>query len=189
MHILHVSHSVAIALPSGFFGLGPPITTSRVRCDGSEARLTECIYNVNGFCFPTQVASVLCQCELSCGTIVCVLICIYNSPMFQTWCISLLSPPPLAHPPPSPPSLPPSLPPSSLPPSLPSLPPANNVSCANGEFRLADSSDPHQGRLEVCFNGHWGSVCQVGWTNIDALTVCSILGYTDSPRKHTLSVV
>ena len=55
--------SAAIALPNGFFGFGPPITTSRVSCIGTELTLIECDYNANRFCFPTQVVSVLCQCE------------------------------------------------------------------------------------------------------------------------------
>lgn len=35
----------------------------------------------------------------------------------------------------------------------------------------------HEGRLEVCFNGHWGTVCEDRWSNRDAEAVCGILGF------------
>jgi deleted-in-malignant-brain-tumors protein 1 len=54
---------------------------------------------------------------------------------------------------------------------------SENVSCANGDIRLAGTGDVHQGRLEVCFNGNWGSVCEDGWTTTDAQTVCSLLDF------------
>ena len=43
-------------------------------------------------------------------------------------------------------------------------------------FRLSGSSDPHKGRLEVLYNGTWGTVCD----DIDrdtAEVVCYNLGF------------
>ena len=57
--------------------------------------------------------------------------------------------------------------------------PAANASqfCDNGEVRLVGTEVAYEGQVEVCFNGHWGTVCDDNWGTVDALTVCQILGY------------
>ena len=37
-----------------------------------------------------------------------------------------------------------------------------------------------EGRVEVCYEGVWGSICPSGWSAIDAYVVCRQLGYTYS---------
>ena len=44
-------------------------------------------------------------------------------------------------------------------------------------MRLVDGSGPHEGRLEVCVNEAWGTVCSNGWDNTDSKVVCNQLGY------------
>ena len=39
---------------------------------------------------------------------------------------------------------------------------------------------PYQGTIELCYNGHWGTVCQDSWDALDALVVCTNLGFGDS---------
>uniref|UniRef100_A0A1X7T3T8 SRCR domain-containing protein n=1 Tax=Amphimedon queenslandica TaxID=400682 RepID=A0A1X7T3T8_AMPQE len=49
--------------------------------------------------------------------------------------------------------------------------------CTDSEVRLVDGSGSHEGRVEVCINEAWGTVCSNGWTNTDANVVCKQLGY------------
>ena len=46
-----------------------------------------------------------------------------------------------------------------------------------GAVRLTHGSSTRIGRLEVCSNGHWGSVCSIGTTNATARVVCRELGH------------
>ncbi|CAH1773678.1 unnamed protein product [Owenia fusiformis] len=48
------------------------------------------------------------------------------------------------------------------------------------EVRLADGAKKSQGRLEVNFNGIWGTVCDDLVTVSDARVVCKMLGYNDN---------
>uniref|UniRef100_A0A1X7TQF9 SRCR domain-containing protein n=2 Tax=Amphimedon queenslandica TaxID=400682 RepID=A0A1X7TQF9_AMPQE len=54
---------------------------------------------------------------------------------------------------------------------------AQQSNCTDGEVRLVDGSGPHEGRIEVCINEAWGTVCSNGWSNTDANVICKQLGY------------
>ena len=47
----------------------------------------------------------------------------------------------------------------------------------HGEVRLQDGTDISNGRVEICQNGIWGSVCSNAWDDMDAYVVCRQLGY------------
>ena len=54
-------------------------------------------------------------------------------------------------------------------------PPA--IPCQNGTVRLVGGANNYSGRVEVCVDGKWGTVCGDSFTQEHAVAVCSRLGY------------
>ena len=48
----------------------------------------------------------------------------------------------------------------------------------NGNLRFVGSTSPYEGRVEVCLNGRWGTVCDDLWSAVDAQVACRQLGYS-----------
>ena len=49
--------------------------------------------------------------------------------------------------------------------------------CSEVEYRLVGGDNALSGRVEVLYNGQWGSVCDDQWDSNDATVVCRSLGY------------
>ncbi|XP_019860896.1 PREDICTED: deleted in malignant brain tumors 1 protein-like, partial [Amphimedon queenslandica] len=52
-----------------------------------------------------------------------------------------------------------------------------------GSIRLSNGGDSREGRVEICLNGYWGTVCSTGWDERDALVACTQVGH------HTLRAI
>ena len=57
--------------------------------------------------------------------------------------------------------------------------------CQTGQLRLGDNATGLAGRVEVCVDGRWTTVCDNGWDYRDAVVVCTQLGLPSS-SEHIL---
>ena len=53
-----------------------------------------------------------------------------------------------------------------------------NLFVVDASIRLSDGSNEQEGRVEIMYQGIWGTICDDGWDDTDATVVCRELGYS-----------
>ena len=59
--------------------------------------------------------------------------------------------------------------------------------CNNQTIRLVGGATSWEGRVEVCADGRWGTVCDEGWTNQSADLMCTHFGYPGEGNMYIYS--
>lgn len=60
----------------------------------------------------------------------------------------------------------------------------NNDTCTDGQVRLMSGTTPLEGRLEICINRAWGTICSDGFSEDDAHVACNGLGLPFNGMHH-----
>ena len=55
--------------------------------------------------------------------------------------------------------------------------------CGDGDVRLKGSPNNYEGRVEMCINNAWGTVCDDGWGTVDGNVLCAQLGFQPFGRS------
>jgi len=60
------------------------------------------------------------------------------------------------------------------------LPTSSPQSCPTFGVRLVNGTSMYEGRVEMCFNNTWGTICGKDWDAKDAAVVCKQLGFNST---------
>ena len=55
---------------------------------------------------------------------------------------------------------------------------ASELCTSDGSSRLVGGMYNYEGRVEICTNGGWSTVCDDYWGSVDAQVICNQLGYS-----------
>ncbi len=62
------------------------------------------------------------------------------------------------------------------------------IACSNGDIRLnGNALVSTSGRIEICNNNLWGTVCDNGVTDKEAVVACRQLGYSTTGKAEVFS--
>ena len=54
--------------------------------------------------------------------------------------------------------------------------------CDDGDIRLVGGTTQYEGRVEICWNEVWGTVCDDFWSGFDATVACRQLGFATTGK-------
>ena len=57
-------------------------------------------------------------------------------------------------------------------------PTTRTANCTDGELRLRGGATSREGRVEMCYERQWGTVCDSSWGTNDAKVACRQLGFS-----------
>ena len=58
------------------------------------------------------------------------------------------------------------------------------IACVTGAIRLVDGTNAREGRVEICNDNVWGTVCDDSWSPFDATVTCRQLGFLTIGKFH-----
>ena len=60
--------------------------------------------------------------------------------------------------------------------------------CDDGDIRLVGGTNQYEGRVEICWNEVWGTVCDDFWSTFDATVACRQLGFAPTGKTLVFNV-
>ena len=51
--------------------------------------------------------------------------------------------------------------------------------CSGGDMQLIDGVTEAEGRVEICTDGRWATLCGKYWTEKNTVVVCRYFGFSD----------
>ena len=61
------------------------------------------------------------------------------------------------------------------------------LGCVQGDIRLRGGTNSSEGRVELCNNNQWGTVCDDSWGAPDANVVCGQLGFASTGNQSIVN--
>ena len=67
--------------------------------------------------------------------------------------------------------------------------PTNDTCDVDGSIRLAGGLTEYEGRVEICYDNQWGTVCDDAWSSFDATVACRQLGHNPTGQKSFTDLI
>ena len=61
--------------------------------------------------------------------------------------------------------------------------------CGDGDLRLMNGTSSSEGRVEICYNNTFGTICDDQWGRLDAQVVCQQLGFSPMSMQNSESCI